>query len=164
MPGPNVLQQFQVLCEITRAQHFAWRSAVVKECPGVDPTRVVIEMWRQTGDQTARAYLKRIDAARPVAPQVAESIVWSSRCMGEDAKLEPGKTADEAFVRHHGCPWKAWHERQGLVAEDRPGCDEWFRATCETVSKATGRTVRFETLQSLPEGGASCLRRIWVEP
>ena len=163
MAEPSVSQKFDVLCKITRAQHFAWRQALVDQCPGVDATGVVLRMWRITGEQTARAYLERLDAGKPIAPQVASSIAWSSRCMGEDAAVEPGATADEAFVRHQACPWQKWHERNGLVAEDRPGCDEWFRATCETVGAATGRVVRFETLEALPDGGQSCLRRIWVE-
>ncbi len=164
MSDTTLQRDFEVLCEITRAQHFAWREAVVRECPGADVGRVVLRMWRITGEQTARAYLKRLDAAKPVARQIAEGIVWSSRSMGEDASLELGVGEEEAFVRHRACPWHRWHERNGLVAEDRPGCDEWFRATCETVSRAVGREVRVETLESLPEGGASCLRRIWVEP
>jgi hypothetical protein len=83
--------------------------------------------------------------------------------MGEDAVFEPGSGEEEGFVRHHGCPWRRWHERAGLVAEDRPGCDEWFRAMCATLGEALGRDVRFETLEALPDGGPSCLRRIWVE-
>lgn len=163
MSEPSDSKKFEVLCEITRAQHFAWRKALVERCPGADVRSVVLEMWRQTGEQTARAYLKRLDATAPLAPQIAGSIVWSSRCMGEDAVLEAGVTPEEAYVRHQACPWQKWHDRNGLLAEDRPGCDEWFRATCETVSAATGRRVRFETLEALPDGGRSCLRRIWVE-
>lgn len=161
---PGVTRRFEVLCDITRAQHFAWREAVSRLCPTPDAGRVVLEMWRVTGEQTARAYLKRLDTSAPLAPQVAKSIVWSSQCMGEDAVFEPGAGPDEGFVRHRGCPWKVWHERSALLHEDRPGCDEWFRATCETVSEATGKEVRFETLEALPEGGASCLRRLWVSP
>ena len=156
-------EPFEILCEITRAQHFAWREAVAKECPDLDATRVVLRMWRVTGEQTGKAYLKRIDAARPVAPQVAEGIAWSSRCMGEDAVVEPAAGPDAAYVRHRACPWQKWHQRTGLVAEDRPGCDAWFEATCATIGKALDRDVRFETLETLPEGGSSCLRRIWVE-
>jgi len=160
---PSTPQKFEVLTEITRAQHFAWREAVARECPSVDATRVVLQMWRVTGEQTGRAYLKRLDRSAPIAPQVARSIVWSSVCMGEDAVFEPGASDDEGYVRHRGCPWKKWHERLGLLAEDRPGCDEWFRATCDTVGAAIGVAVRFETQQALPEGAPSCLRRIWVE-
>ena len=155
-------KKFAVLCEITRAQHFAWREAVAKECPEIATTRVVLKMWSVTGEQTARAYLKRIHPERPIAPQIAAGIVSSSHCMGEDAVVEDG-VGDEAFVRHRACPWQKWHERLGLVAEDRPGCDEWVRSTCDTVGAAFGRKIRFETLESLPEGGSSCLRRIWVE-
>jgi len=157
-----VEKRFAVLCEITRAQHFAWREAVSDACPGVLPTKVVLKMWEHTGRDTARAYLKRLDRSRPLAPQVAECIAWSSECMGETARVEPGK-GDEAFVRHTGCPWLAWHQRLDLVAEDRPGCDAWFRSTVDEVNRALGTSLRTETLESLPEGAPSCLRRLWVE-
>jgi hypothetical protein len=154
-----------------RAQHFAWRQAVAERFPDVDPAEVVALMWRITGETTARAYAGRIDTAKPIAPQVAESIVWSSRCMGEDAMVEVREgggpdddpPADEAFVRHRGCPWKAWHERAGLLAEDLPGCDEWFGETLEGINRVLGTRLRFETLESLPKGDSSCLRRLWAE-
>ncbi len=162
-----VSKKFDVLCQIVRAQHFAWRAAVVETCPDVDPAETVKLMWQLTGDTTAQAYLGRIDLQKPVARQVAESIAWSSRCMGEDAVVEAAAgdgPTDEAFVRHDGCPWKGWHERQGLLAEDRPGCDAWFAATVDGINRSLDTNLRFETLESLPEGGASCRRRFWVEP
>ena len=154
-------KKFGVLCEITRAQHFAWHAAVRKLCPDVDPAKVTSEMWRVTGEQTGQAYLRRIDRELPLAPQIAEGICWSSECMGEDAEVAPGASDREAFVVHSACPWQKWHEQQGLVAEDRPGCDEWFRATIDTINRALGSNVRFETVEALPEGGRSCRRRIW---
>jgi hypothetical protein len=156
-------KKFAVLCQIVRAQHFAWRRAVAEHCPGVDMTSVVAHMWRITGEETARAYVGRLDPAKPLAPQVAESIAWSSRCMGEEAVVEISEDGEQAFVRHHACPWKDWHERRGLLAEDRPGCDAWFGSTLDGINRALRTRVRFETLETLPEGGASCLRRLWVE-
>jgi hypothetical protein len=156
-------KKFPVLCEITRAQHFAWREAVRDACPGVLPTDVVIEMWKRTGRDTARAYLKRLDRSRPLAPQVAASIAWSSDCMGETARVEPGKDENEAYVRHVDCPWVHWHRKLDLVHEDRPGCDAWFESTVEEINHAFGTSLRTETLETLPEGGASCLRRLWTE-
>jgi len=156
-------RKFEALCQITRAQHFAWREAVHELCPGVSTRAVVERMWAITGRETARAYLKRIDPARPLAPQVAESVVWSSRCMGEDASVEPGPASGEAFVRHEACPWFAWHERTGLLAEDRPGCDAWFAATVDEINRQLGTRLRVETLSTLPDGDASCRRRFWVE-
>ncbi len=153
-------KRFEVLAEITRASHFAWHAAVRKVCPSVDPLQVTLEMWRITGKQTGDAYLRKLDRQLPLAPQVAASICWSSACMGEDAVVE-GAAAREAFVVHRACPWQRWHESVGLVHEDRPGCDEWFRATIETVNTTLGTKLRFETLESLPEGGKSCRRRIW---
>lgn len=160
---PPVEKRFAVLCEITRAQHFAWREAVEGACPGALPTDVVLKMWEHTGRDTARAYLKRLDPQRPLAPQVAACIAWSSHCMGEDAKVEPGKGEDEAYVRHTDCPWVHWHRRLDLLAEDRPGCDAWFRSTVDEVNRALGTELRTETLETLPEGAPSCLRRLWVE-
>jgi hypothetical protein len=162
-------KKFAVLCEIVRAQHFAWRRAVEELCPEVDAVAVVTRMWEITGRQTAAAYLKRVDPEAPLAPQLADSIVWSSRSMGEDARAEipdpaPGDTpADEAFVRHLDCPWCKWHRRHDLEAEDRPGCDAWFRTIVEEVNQALDGRLRVETIEALPDGGDCCLRRLWVE-
>lgn len=154
-------KKFEVLCEIARAQHFAWHAAVRRICPDADPMKVTLEMWRATGEQTGSAYAKKIDRNRPIAPQVAASICWSSQCMGEDATLEDSPNKGEAFVVHRACPWQRWHERNGLIKEDRPGCDEWFRATVATINRKLGAHVQVETLESLPDGGATCRRRLW---
>lgn len=156
-------KKFAVLCQITRAQHFAWRRAVVDLCPDVDPRQVVRRMWDITGKDTARAYLAHIVADEPLAPQVANCIVFSSQCMGEDAVAETSPNGEEALVRHRDCPWRDWHERMGLLDEDRPGCDAWFAATIESINHALGTRLRFETIDSLPEGGSACVRRLWVE-
>jgi len=159
MDEPSLESRFRVLCEIVRAQHFAWRDAVAEMCPGVDAAAVAERMWRITGVRTARAYLKRLDPARPLAPQVAESVVWSSRCMGEDAHLEV--VGKEAYVRHADCPWLHWHGRLGLLAEDRTGCDTWFRATVDEINRALGTDLRVRTVETLPDGGAACVRCFW---
>ena len=156
-------KRFRILVEITRASHFAWREAAIKCCPGVDPRDLVNEMWDITGVRTAEAYLKRLDPSGDVVGQVAESIVWSSQCMGEDALLEQGEAPGECFVKHRACPWHRWHENLGLLAEDRPGCDRWFRAMFRTLNEKLGANLRFETLSALPEGSDCCLRRIWRE-
>lgn len=158
-------KKFKVLCEISRAQHFAWREAVKELGSEAEAAAAVLRMWEVTGVQTAQAYVKRLDPAKPVAPQFATSIVWSSDCMGEDAVVEPGAEADkdEAFVRHHDCPWFHWHKKTGLLAEDQPGCDAWFRSAIAEVNRVLGTKLRFETLSSLPAGGSCCLRRIWTE-
>ncbi len=168
-------KRFSILCEIVRAQHFAWRDAVQELCPDVDPAEVVARMWEITGHKTASAYLKRIDASGPLAAKVARSIVWSSESMGEHAVVGTPEGAnadqrtsgrgqkDEAFVRHLECPWFRWHERQQLLAEDRPGCDVWFQTIVSDINKSLGTKLRVETLEALPEGGSCCLRRLWVE-
>ena len=170
-----VEKRFSILCEIVRAQHFAWRDAVQELCPNVDPTEVVARMWEITGHKTASAYLKRIDASGPLAAQVARSIVWSSESMGEHAVVETPDEADtnqrtstphredEAFVRHLECPWFRWHERQQLLEEDKPCCDLWFQTIVSDINKSLGTKLRVETLEALPEGGSCCLRRLWVE-
>ena len=73
-------KKFSILCQITRAQHFAWRAAVERLCPQVDAAQVVDAMWRLTGEQTAKAYAKRVDTAKKLqlAEQVASCIAWSS--------------------------------------------------------------------------------------
>ncbi len=156
-----VEKRFSVLCEITRAQHFAWREAVRECCPDTEIGAVIERMWRITGEQTARAYLKRLDPDRPLAPQVARSIAWSSQCMGEDAAVEI--EGDQARVRHRACPWVDWHRKLGLLDEDRPGCDAWFESMTRLINRELGTRLRFETAASLPEGGDCCLRRLWVD-
>ncbi len=156
----SIETQFKVLCEIVRAQHFAWRQAAVELAPGLDPRDLVERMWKITGVQTAGAYLKRIDPSRPLAVQIAESMVWSSLCMGEVATVEAGE-GDEAFVRHTSCPWSQWHERLGLSDEDQMGCDTWFFTTVAEINKALGTDIKIETQASLPKGDPCCLRRIW---
>ncbi len=157
-------KRFAILCEIVRAQHFAWHEAVVDLCPDVDAASVTNRMWEVTGRETAKAYAKRIDTAQPIAAQVAAGIAWSSVCMGEDAsvqKVEGGR--DEAFLTHDGCPWLAWHQKTDLLAEDRPGCDAWFRTTVEGVNEALGTRLQFETLETMPDGAPRCRRRFWVQ-
>jgi hypothetical protein len=132
-------------------------------CPAVDVGAVTNKMWEITGHETARAYLKRMDRDKPLAPQVAGSIVWSSQCMGEDAELEVTEGKDEAFVRHSDCPWFHWHRRLDLLHEDQPGCDMWFQTTVDDVNEALGTKLRMKTLESLPAGDAGCVRRFWVE-
>lgn len=156
-------KKFSILCQITRASHFAWRQAVVESCPGVDPIAVVNKMWEITGHETGKAYLRKIDREKPLPIQIANSIAWSSDTMGEDAKVLPGSSDKEAFVKHDGCPWFDWHERLGLLAEDRPGCDIWFQTLIADINKELGSNVKVETQETLPDGHKCCLRRIWVD-
>jgi len=158
-----VEKKFETLVKITRASHFAWREAALRCCPGVDPQKLVNEMWEITGAQTAQSYIKHLNPSEEIAEQVGASIVWSSRCMGEDASLEPGEKPGEYFVKHDGCPWHRWHADLGLLPEDRPGCDRWFQAIFRTINEKLGTKLRFETLSALPDGGDCCLRRIWEE-
>ncbi|MHC4218350.1 MAG: hypothetical protein ACYSU7_07825 [Planctomycetota bacterium] len=155
-------ERFRVLCEITRAQHFAWREAALALAPHLDPGALTRKMWEITGVQTADAYLKRLDSGAPLALQVARSIAWSSTCMGEAVTVEAGE-GDEAFVRHTDCPWFHWHKRLDLLAEDRPGCDTWFQTVVARINETLGTSIRIETTSALPEGGTCCARRIWVE-
>jgi len=158
-----VEKKFEILCQITRAQHFAWHEAVKQMCPEVDVAAVTDKMWELTGHETAAAYLKRLDASKPMAAQVAGSIVWSSQCMGEDAALEVTEGKDEAFVRHGDCPWFHWHKRLDILHEDRPGCDLWFQTVVDDVNKKLGTSLRVETTEALPDGDPCCLRRFWTD-
>ena len=161
-PDIPIETRFRVLCEIVRAQHFAWREAVLAVAPDLDPRELTTTMWRITGRQTAQAYLKRLDPKKPLPLQVARCIAWSSVCMGEDAVVEKGDS-DEAFVTHRDCPWFHWHQRQGLLAEDQPGCDVWFGTLVGEINDALGSHLKVETQCALPAGDACCRRRIWAE-
>jgi len=158
-----VEKKFNILCQITRASHFAWHEAVVQCCPDMDIMEVVNKMWEVTGHDTAKAYLKRLNPDEPMPRQIADSIAWSSVTMGEDAKVVEGANENEVFVRHDGCPWYEWHKRLGLLEEDRPGCDMWFETAVKDINKELGTNVHIETQKSLPDGDDCCLRRIWVE-
>ena len=155
-------KRFKVLCEIVRAQHFAWREAVLLRAPDLDPVELTNKMWEITGIQTAETYLKHIDRDKPLAVQVAQSIVWSSICMGEDATVEQGE-GDEAFVRHGDCPWFHWHKKLDIMAEDQPGCDTWFNHVVAGINKSLGSNIKVETQCSLPGGDDCCRRRIWAD-
>ena len=155
-------KKFHILSEITRAQHFAWREAAKQICPDIDPTVFVNKMWEVTGVQTAKAYLKKIDPSKPLPLQIAQGMVNSSIAMGEEAYLVKGENDNEAFVKHKNCPWYNWHDKLGLLEEDRPGCDVWFFKTVETINKEFGTDVKIETTQSLPDGDDCCLRRIYI--
>jgi hypothetical protein len=83
--------------------------------------------------------------------------------MGAEMTVEEGE-GDEAYVRHHNCPWFHWHKRHGLLDEDQSGCDTWFRTAVAEVNKVFASDIKVETQCSLPAGGDCCRRRIWVEP
>ncbi len=157
-------QHFAVLCQIHRAQHFAWREAVA--ALGADAAACVDRMWEVTGRQTARAYRGRLDAAQPLPSQVAACVAWSSRAMGEDASVELpiGEDGGAALVRHRSCPWLDWHRRMGLLAEDRRGCDLWFQSLTAELNRLLGSRLHCETLAALPDGDDCCLRRFTQEP
>ncbi|MCX6154142.1 MAG: L-2-amino-thiazoline-4-carboxylic acid hydrolase [Candidatus Kapabacteria bacterium] len=156
-------KKFKILCGIARAQHFAWREACRQLVPELDTTEIVNKMWEVSARDTANAYLKMLDKDKSLPMQIAESVVKSSITMGEDAKLIKGDGVDEYFVRHDGCPWFDWHKNLGLLAEDRPGCDNWYFKTVEFMNEKLATNVRIETTNSLPDGDDCCLRRIWIE-
>ena len=156
-------KKFNILSQINRLAHFEWREAALALCPELDPMALVLKYWEIVGRDTGRAYLKHIDRSKPVAPQIARSFVWSSISMGEDAHLYEGDDETEAFMLHTDCPWLAFHRRYDAVAEDRPGCDRWLESLIGVINEELGCKVRFETLESLPEGGTGCVRRLWQE-
>jgi len=162
MPDIPLEKKFAVLCKIARAEHFAWRDAITEVVPDADIAAIVDRMWVLTAEQTARAYVKRLDTKQPLAPQVAEAFVWSSLCMGEDARAE---AADDGSARvcHDDCPWFHFHRERDLLDEDRRGCDAWFSTTVEEINRALDSKLRIETLEALPSGGERCVRRLWVE-
>jgi len=162
MSETPIERKFHILAQITRASHFAWRQAVAEMFPDADIEAVVYRMWEITGVETGQAYLRKIDPDKSLPLQVAASIVWSSDSMGETAELVKGENANEAFVKHTGCPWFEWHQRLGLLPEDRSGCDKWFELLIDTINKKLGTKLKFETIESLPEGGNTCLRRIYL--
>lgn len=156
-------KKFNILSQINRLAHFEWREAALALCPDLEPKELVLKYWELVGRDTGKAYLRRIDRDKPIAPQVASSFVWSSISMGEDAHLYEGDNEREAFMLHEGCPWLEFHKRYNAVDEDRPGCDKWLETLIGVINEELGSKVKFETLESLPEGGSGCVRRVWEE-
>ncbi len=156
-------KRFDLLANIMRASHFEWRRAVQSLCPDVDPTEAVKRFWEEAGKDTAAFYLKKIDPDDDLPAQVAALYVASSVAMGEDAAIVPSQNPGESMARHQACPWYDWHKREGLLEEDQVGCDRWLETVVDEINKSLGTNLRFETVESLPTGGNSCLRRFWEE-
>lgn len=156
-------KRFELLANIMRASHFEWRRAVASLCPGLDPVEAVKRYWEEVGKDTASFYLKKIDPDEDLAAQVAALYVASSVAMGEDAAVVPSVVPGESLARHEACPWYDWHVREGLVSEDQVGCDRWLQTVVDEINKGLGTKLRFATVESLPAGGSSCLRRFWEE-
>ncbi len=151
-------QKFKALCQINRAAHFEWRATVIEMFPEADSKETVLKYWEIIGQDTAKAYLKKIDKDKPVAPQIAQAIVDSSIAMGEKARVVPGENEDETYIEHLECPWFEWHKKFDALAEDQPGCDCWMATIVKDINEALGTKVKFETLGSLPNGDTSCKR------
>jgi hypothetical protein len=154
-------KRFELLANIMRASHFEWRRAVASLCPDIDPAEAVKRYWEEVGKDTAAFYLKKIDPNEDLAAQVAALYVASSVAMGEDAAVVQSSVQGESLARHDACPWFDWHKREGLLSEDQPGCDQWLHTVVEEINRNLGTDLRFETVESLPAGGSSCLRRFW---
>ena len=155
-------KRFELLANIMRASHFEWRRAVASLCPDLDPTEAVKKYWEEVGNDTAAYYLKKIDPDEDLAAQVAALYVASSVAMGEDAAVVPSPNEGESLARHDACPWFDWHKREGLLHEDQVGCDWWLKTVVDEINKSLGSDLQYETVESLPAGGSSCLRRFWV--
>lgn len=156
-------KKYKMMSQILRATHFEWRRAALAFCPEADPKELVMKFWEEVGHDTAAAYLKQIDPGKPLPRQMAENTVFSSLCMGEEARVVEGKDEKESFVRHDGCPWYDWHKRLGLLAEDQAGCDHWFRTFTADINAKLGAAINWETRKCLAAGDDQCLRRFWVE-
>ncbi|MBC8323281.1 MAG: hypothetical protein H8E70_06920 [Candidatus Marinimicrobia bacterium] len=150
-------QKFNALCQITRASHFEWREAFIKMFPDLDPADAVMKYWEIVGRDTAKAFLKRIDRDKPVAPQIAEMIVNSSLAMGESANMTVESDGSVRLV-HSDCPWFDWHKKYDALEEDQPGCDCWFQTIVKDVNQELNTNVRVETMSSLPTGDENCTR------
>ena len=163
-------KRFEILSQINRASHFEWRRAALKACPGLDPMKLVLAYWEEVGHDTAKAYIKHFrkrleqDPDASLAEMVADSFVFSSVSMGEDAKrVSEKESPGHAYMRHDACPWKDWHERFDLIEEDRPGCDMWLKTLIDDINQEFGSKITFKTIEALPEGGSCCLRHVWED-
>ena len=149
-------QKFEALCRINRVSFFEWRETFMKLYPEKSSLEAVLQYWEIVGHDTAKAYLKRVDKSKPVAPQIAQMIVDSSLAMGESARVVEGD--DEVRVIHDICPWYDWHKKFDAVAEDQPGCDCWLKTIATDVNQELGTSIDVETVSSLPHGDERCER------
>lgn len=152
----------RLMADIMRAQHFEWRRAALAMAPDVEPMELVLKFWSEVGADTARFYASRIDPDGDPAEQVAQLIVASSIAMGEDAEYLGPADDGSHLVAHNRCPWFDWHRKEGLLAEDRAGCDHWLATTLAGINRVLGTDLRFETVDTLPDGASRCLRRLWT--
>ncbi len=150
-------QKFNALCLITRASHFEWREAFIKMFPNIDPKEAVLKYWEIVGHDTAKAYLRRIDRTKPVAPQIAKMIVNSSLAMGESAEMTEEINGKIRLV-HSACPWYDWHKKYDALEEDQSGCDCWLQTIVKDVNQELGTQIQVETISSLPNGDNNCTR------
>jgi len=150
-------QKFNALCQITRASHFEWREAFIKMFPDTDPKEAVLKYWEIVGHDTAKAYLKRIDRTKPIAPQIAEMIVNSSLAMGENAEMKE-ESNGKVLLIHSACPWFDWHKKYDAIEEDQPGCDCWMQTIVQDVNREVGSQIQVKTISSLPNGDHNCTR------
>ena len=159
----DIEKKYAVLATIMRASHFQWRRAALAFNPNIDPARLVNRYWEEVGKDTAQYYVRQIDPAGDVAEQFTALFVSSSVVMGEDAEVIDKSAEGRAQMRHNSCPWYDWHQREGLLAEDLVGCNHFLQVVVDDVNAALGTSLRFETVESLPEGGSCCLRQFWEE-
>jgi hypothetical protein len=156
-------KKIKLLSNILRASHFEWRRAALKTNPGQDPMELVQQFWTEVAIDTAKFYSRNIDPKGDVARQFADLFVGSSQAMDEDCTYTGTDEAGCHTVTHTDCPWYHWHKKEGLLAEDRPGCDRWLEKTAAEVNAALGTRIRFATDETIPDGGAVCRRRFWIE-
>lgn len=155
--GYTTEQKFKALCQITRASHFEWRETFRKMYPDQPVEEAVMKYWEVVGQDTAKAYLRKIDPDRPIGPQIAQMIVNSSLAMGENATIESEENGEVRLV-HAECPWYGWHKKYDALDEDRPGCDCWFQTLVKDINQALSTKVSVETVSSLPDGDDTCTR------
>ncbi len=156
-------KKFNMLSQIQRASHFEWLRAAKELCPDVSELDLVLKFWEIVGHDTAKNYLKHLDPEKSLPEQIAKNFGFSSQAMGEDAEFVEGKDEKEAFAQHVGCPWFEWHQRLDKMDQDQAGCDKWLETFVDDINKELGTELKWETVKSIPNGDAVCLRRFWVE-
>lgn len=150
-------QKFKTLCQITRASHFEWRDTFIKMFPNIDPKDAVMKYWEIVGHDTAKAYLKKVDKNKPIAPQIVEMMVNSSLAMGESATMTEDTNGEVRLV-HTSCPWYDWHKKYNAIDEDQPGCDRWINTIVQDFNLELASNIKVKTIRSLPNGNENCTR------
>jgi hypothetical protein len=154
-------KKFRVLCGITRSMYFLWLQTIKQLCPNIDENTLILKYWENLGHETAQSYIKHMDLNKPIL-SLAESIIFSSQCMGESADIITSRD-NEVLIRWTACPWIEWYSKFSSLEKDQLGCDKWLEVIISDLNKSLGLNIAWGRLKSLPKGEKYCEIKIYAK-